>query len=150
MQRRGFLGVLRFTAVAAVAVVVMPWVRAEAQQASETPPILIGSLVGADLFAAYCAPCHGVAGRGDGPVGTALRVPPADLTGLARRNGGTYPPTLVEGRLTGTLGPRGSTAHGTTAMPIWGPIFQQLDQQDAVARVRIRNLVAFVGTLQVP
>ena len=35
---------------------------------------------GAKLFAANCAPCHGADGRGDGPVGKNLDIPPADLT----------------------------------------------------------------------
>ncbi len=114
-----------------------------------TPPILIDSLVGIDLFVAYCAPCHGRSGRGDGPVAAALKIPPANLSTLARRNGGRYSSALVEGRLAGTQGPSDSAAHGTTAMPIWGPIFQQLDQKDSVARVRVENLVRYVETVQV-
>ena len=35
---------------------------------------------GGDLFAANCAPCHGRAGRGDGPAGAGLVQLPADLT----------------------------------------------------------------------
>jgi mono/diheme cytochrome c family protein len=33
-----------------------------------TPPVLtIGSVTGKDTFDAYCAPCHGPRGAGDGP-----------------------------------------------------------------------------------
>jgi putative copper export protein/mono/diheme cytochrome c family protein len=35
---------------------------------------------GAAVFAANCARCHGVSGRGDGPSAASLAVPPADLT----------------------------------------------------------------------
>jgi mono/diheme cytochrome c family protein len=35
---------------------------------------------GRDLFAINCAPCHGRAGRGDGPAGAGLLQLPADLT----------------------------------------------------------------------
>ena len=35
---------------------------------------------GAKLFAPHCAACHGVEGRGDGPLAGSLPVPPADLT----------------------------------------------------------------------
>ena len=40
-----------------------------------------GSDRGAQLFAAYCAVCHGPAGKGDGPAAAALVPPPTDLTG---------------------------------------------------------------------
>jgi mono/diheme cytochrome c family protein len=32
------------------------------------------------LFLSNCAPCHGPAGKGDGPVGITLNPRPADLT----------------------------------------------------------------------
>ena len=38
---------------------------------------------GKKLFAANCASCHGVAGRGDGPAGAALSPKPADLAVMA-------------------------------------------------------------------
>lgn len=120
------------------------------QPRQSTPPILTDSLVGGDLFLAYCAPCHGRDGKGEGPVSPALRVPPADLTAIARRNGGAFPPELVEGRLSGERGPDDSVAHGSTAMPIWGPIFQQLDTSEIVARVRVENLVKYVESIQEP
>ena len=55
------------------------------------PPLVIRSLAGADLFAAYCATCHGKNGKGKGTVVPALKVAPPDLTLIARRNGGTFP-----------------------------------------------------------
>ena len=42
-------------------------------------------------FRAYCAQCHGLKGEGDGPVAGTLKVAPPDLTGMAQRNGGTFP-----------------------------------------------------------
>ena len=35
-----------------------------------------------------CAVCHGLEGRGDGPLGDVLMKRPADLTRLSRENGG--------------------------------------------------------------
>ena len=35
---------------------------------------------GKTYFAVFCVPCHGVSGRGDGPVAKKLPVPPMDLT----------------------------------------------------------------------
>ncbi|PYQ72618.1 MAG: hypothetical protein DMG04_16875 [Acidobacteria bacterium] len=36
---------------------------------------------GSKLYAAYCAPCHGPHGRGDGPVAREFAPPMGDLTG---------------------------------------------------------------------
>lgn len=56
-----------------------------AQTRSPQPPrvLTIDSLAGKDTFDAYCAPCHGRSGAGDGPVAPVLRMPPADLRTLA-------------------------------------------------------------------
>jgi mono/diheme cytochrome c family protein len=115
----------------------------------DTPVVLTGSLVGGDLFVSYCGSCHGKGGKGDGPAAGALTVPPADLTGLARRHKGTYPAALVRERLNGSTGPGGSTAHGSTDMPVWGAIFRQLDANASVAKVRVDNLVKHLETMQV-
>jgi mono/diheme cytochrome c family protein len=112
-------------------------------------PLAISSTRGQDLFAFYCAPCHGPGGKGDGPVAPALRTPAADLTTIARTNGGTFPAARVESQVTGT----GTTlilSHGTREMPVWGPIFQALDpNSDAMNRVRIANLIRHLESLQV-
>jgi mono/diheme cytochrome c family protein len=120
-----------------------------AQERARPPSLVIESMRGADLFAFYCASCHGAGGKGDGPVATSLRTPPADLTTIARRAGGTFPATRVESQITGT----GTTlilSHGTREMPVWGPVFQALDpNSDARTRIRITNLVSHVESLQV-
>ncbi len=46
---------------------------------------------GAKFYASNCASCHGALGRGDGPLASDLVSEPADLTLLARTNGGTFP-----------------------------------------------------------
>ena len=113
----------------------------------QTPPILIESLAGRDSFELYCAPCHGSSGQGNGPVGSALRTRPADLTSLARRNGGAFPRDTVRGFVTGTG--RTLAAHGTTEMPVWGPMFRAFES-DARAQERIANLVSHIDSIQVP
>ena len=50
---------------------------------------------GAQMFKEYCAVCHGPAGKGDGPVANALKVPPPDLTTLAQRHDGRFPDDYV-------------------------------------------------------
>jgi mono/diheme cytochrome c family protein len=112
-----------------------------------TPPLAPESLVGSESFDLYCASCHGRQGRGDGPTAAALRTRPADLTGLARNNRGTFPRERVLALLEGSSR---SAAHGTSDMPVWGPTLRALDASDARAAVRLRNLVAFVESIQAP
>ena len=43
------------------------------------PPTTASVQVGQRLYAERCASCHGPSGRGNGPLATGLRPPPADL-----------------------------------------------------------------------
>ena len=115
----------------------------------QTPSVLIESLAGRDNFERYCASCHGVDARGEGPVAPALRVAPADLTALARKNGGTFPRERVLAFISGT-GPAVVSAHGSADMPVWGPIFKALDPSDVRVRLRLDNVVRHVESLQAP
>lgn len=58
-----------------------------------------GSDEGAALFAANCAMCHGADARGRGELAAGIRAEsghwPADLTRIARRNGGQFPRAKV-------------------------------------------------------
>ena len=58
--------------------------------------------LGRDLFRVYCATCHGVDGRGAGPMASELRRLPPSLTSYAVRNGGVFPSerlrTIIDGR----------------------------------------------------
>ena len=103
---------------------------------------------GRDLYADTCATCHGRDGRGDGPVASALRVRPPDLTTIARRNGGSFRREQVEIFVTGDQ-VRLPSAHGSTDMPVWGPIFRALDVNDTKNKVRVANIVDYIGSIQV-
>jgi mono/diheme cytochrome c family protein len=113
------------------------------------PSLLIESLFGRDLYASYCAGCHGRDGKGDGPVARALNTPPTDLTTIARRNGGQFRASIVAATLNGTRPIEPSSAHGSSEMPIWGSIFRQLDAKETVANTRVDNLVKYVESIQV-
>ncbi len=76
------------------------------------------SLYGRDLFAFYCATCHGQDGKGNGAVAPALRTQPSDLTMVAQRNGGTFPTAQLESFVTGDRR-EPSPTHGTREMPVW-------------------------------
>ena len=110
-------------------------------------PLTIDSLTGRDTFEFYCAACHGRGGRGDGPLASSLKTPPSDLTVLSAKNGGTFPRERVAGTVRRTERP--ISAHSTGEMPVWGTIFDVLDQAPERTRVRIENVVAYLETLQV-
>src|SRR5688572_2329648 len=112
----------------------------------QTPRLTIESLTGRDSFDLYCASCHGAGGIGNGPVASALRTPPADLTTLALRNGGIFPRDRVAAFVEGSG--RTVPAHGSSDMPVWGAIFRGLETSAAATKVRLGNLVAYVESLQ--
>ena len=111
-----------------------------------SPTLANPSLVGADTYAFYCAPCHGKDGKGRGPVAEALKTLPADLTKLSARNGGTFPRDRVRAFV--TAGERAIPAHGSLEMPVWGPTFRALDPNDKVVNVRIFNVVGYLESIQ--
>lgn len=74
--------------------------------------------VGKTEYQSSCGSCHGIGGKGDGPVSKELKSPPADLTILTKNNNGVFPYDMVyqiiDGRNTSVA------SHGTREMPVWG------------------------------
>ncbi|MGY3583152.1 mono/diheme cytochrome c family protein [Bradyrhizobium sp. USDA 4341] len=119
--------------------------------------------VGKAEFQASCASCHGVDGKGKGPVAGQLKVPPADLTALAKNNNGVFPITAVYEAIDGR---RTISAHGTHEMPIWGerfnpvksvphtidPTYDALDPsrdlREVVVRTRILAVIDYLNRIQ--
>ena len=102
---------------------------------------------GETMYKQYCAACHGADGKGHGPAALMLKVPPADLTTLARRHDGKFPYDYVSGVL--RFGPGPTVLHGSADMPIWGPIFQYLDKNnERTVQHRIKNLCDYLASLQ--
>ena len=101
---------------------------------------------GKAMYDAYCASCHGIEGKGDGPAAPAMKNSVPDLTVLARSRGGQYPSFEVAEILRVT---RPLSSHGSADMPVWGPIFSKMSQQNnAEIQQRIRNLNEYVESLQ--
>ncbi len=101
---------------------------------------------GRQMYDAYCASCHGQGGKGNGPAAPALKNMPTDLTQLAAKNGGTYPAAHVAEVIKGDMM---MAAHGSKQMPVWGPVFLYLEQQDpAMAQLRVRNLTKYIEGMQ--
>jgi mono/diheme cytochrome c family protein len=98
---------------------------------------------GGEIYARYCASCHGATGHGDGPAASNLDPRPADLTrstlelaDLVRR---------IDGR-------HEVRAHGTSAMPAWGEVFdeQLVTEPKAreITRLRVQALAEHVRSLR--
>lgn len=77
------LGIVPALAMALVSVVVFyraPTVEQGAEIVNPIPPNADSVATGSALFQTNCVPCHGVTGKGDGPVGLTLSPRPADLS----------------------------------------------------------------------
>ena len=109
-----------------------------------------------------CAPCHGVDGKGRGPVAAGLTATPADLTVLAKKNNGVFPLSSVYDTIYGI---KTIIAHGTRDMPIWGyryaPALSEANgpkasdrftrpiyEPDAVLRTRMLAVVDYLNRIQ--
>jgi len=130
-------------------------------------PFVIGNvaaeekLIGADEFRTSCVSCHGVDGKGDGPMAKFLTPKPADLTVLAKNNNGQYPAMrtgqypffrvfqIIDGRTV-------VSGHGDRAMPVWGSRYK-MEQGDKYGgpmgsekaiRGRILELVYYIQQIQ--
>jgi mono/diheme cytochrome c family protein len=110
-----------------------------------TAPKMTASISGKDLYREYCAVCHGVTGRGDGPAAHALKTVPTNLTRLAQVNGGRFPEAAF---LASLRGERATLAHGSTEMPIWGSIFNKMSTSSELTQTRLHGLLNYVEEMQ--
>ena len=120
---------------------------------STEPARALGPAFGQREFESNCASCHGMSGRGGGPLVGFLAKSPPDLTQLAKANGGVFPIArayeVIEG---GAV-----AAHGTREMPVWGQDYRVqaatyfMDMPydpEFYVRTRILALVEYLCRLQ--
>ena len=118
---------------------------AQTKEVKKEPVKMTSAASGSEMFASYCAPCHGKDAKGDGPAASALKVPPANLTELAKKNNGKFPANHIATDLRSGV----SGAHGSTDMPVWGPLFSKVSSNDeAIVQMRISNLIRYLESLQ--
>ena len=144
--------VMKFISLAVILVVVSTLAVAQQAPAQTAPTVKhvpisnIPSNAGNEMFASYCAVCHGKDGKGNGPAASAMKTPPTDLTTLAQKNGGKYPAPHVAAVIRGQAM---TPSHGSQDMPVWGPLFSSISQgHDSQVQQRIANLVAYIEGLQ--
>ena len=107
--------------------------------------------VGAELYRAHCATCHGIQALGNGPMAPALLLGPPNLQDLTRNNDGTFPTTRVGMRIDGR---DPLVSHGSP-MPVYGDFFDGEDMatkaetgQPIMTSRPIVDLLAFLQSIQ--
>ncbi|HMK31591.1 MAG TPA: cytochrome c [Terriglobales bacterium] len=101
---------------------------------------------GKEMYEAYCASCHGIDGRGDGPAAPALKNPVPDLTLIRSHNRGQFPDAHIAEIIRGDIN---LPAHGSKDMPVWGRVLLAVsDHHPAEVQQRIANLVLYIESLQ--
>ena len=119
---------------------------------SEKDPI---EEIGKQEYVQSCAACHGVDGKGGGPVAEVLETKPPDLTTIRKRLGGEFPASWVYRFIDGRTE---VAAHGRRDMPVWGSRYRvealrqlplPLDTgADALVHGRILSLVFYLDYIQ--
>lgn len=117
-----------------------------AQRQDETTSSTRKPVEGAKIFQYYCAACHGADGRGHGPASVALKHPVPDLTLISQRSGGKFPYQRVKEIVGGEEA--GSPAHGDREMPIWGPIFHEVESDQDWGEVRLDAITKHIESIQ--
>ncbi len=99
-----------------------------------------------------CAPCHGMNGKGDGPLSPELKKAASDLTRLDKVSIFPILYGIIDGR-------RMVAFHGPREMPIWGDRYTQQafeltaglgtrEELESLTRARILALIGYIYTLQ--
>ena len=117
--------------------------------------------VGKTEYDSNCASCHGLTGKGDGPLSKKYLTKPTDLSTLAKRNGGVFPAQRVYEIIDGR---QEVEAHGPRVMPIWGQDYRAEapdifypnwgggpyihDLRGGIAHAKIISLVDYLYRLQ--
>jgi mono/diheme cytochrome c family protein len=106
---------------------------------------------GMQIYEHLCSSCHGVDGRGEGPVASLLTIVVPDLTRIAQRAGGEFPAEDVRRTIDGRWDRR---AHGARDMSVWGwQFYDSAAASDVQERARvdamITRLVDYLRSIQV-
>ena len=104
---------------------------------------------GPGMYRTYCAVCHGIRGKGDGPAAPAMKQKVSDLTVLSKKNSGKFPEEQVYASIAGDKDSK-IRAHGASDMPMWGYVFRRISKTpgDREAVVRLKTLTAYVKSIQ--
>lgn len=136
-------GVIRF--FAALTMIAAHLSYAETVQSQDTVTAVES---GYERFIDSCAFCHGVDAKGDGPAAGMLDRQPADLTQLAKDNGGRFPIIYAYDTIDGRSMLR---SHGPQGMPVWGSLWSKsvpAQYAEIYVRARILEIILFLDSIQ--
>lgn len=110
----------------------------------------LSAMSGLEMYESLCSSCHGVGGRGDGPVAPLVKIGVPDLTRIAQREGGEFPAADVHRTIDGRFE---HPAHGPRDMPVWGwQFYNSTTDNDARERAKvdamIDRLVEYLRSIQ--
>jgi mono/diheme cytochrome c family protein len=106
---------------------------------------------GSGLYTTYCASCHGPNAHGNGSIAIFLRVAPADLTQIAKRNKGVFDKERVYRIIDGRQPVKPHGRAEKSEMPVWGDAFGKsatTGGDEAVVNAKIRALVQYLESIQ--
>lgn len=117
----------------------------EQPKANKEMPAMTPEIAGQEMFRSYCATCHGLDGKGNGPTAPALKKQLPDLTLLSKKNGGKFPRNRVSSVIEGN---DFITEHGSRDMPIWGDAFRAANRDESMVKMKVNNLTLYVESIQ--
>jgi hypothetical protein len=113
---------------------------------------------GKRIYETHCAIYHGIDGKGGGPYKEFLKVAPADLTAVAKKNNGVFPVARIYKVIDGR---EAIVSHGQREMPIWGTELSirsrereyRMDaandaEEETYARNRILSVIDYLISIQ--
>ena len=124
-----------------IPVVLLPAAQKDKATSSER-----NTVAGAKIFQYHCAACHGADGQGHGPASVSLKHPVPDLTRISQRSGGKFPYQRVRAIIEGKE--PGMPAHGDREMPVWGPIFHEVEADQDWGEVRLDAITKHMESIQ--
>ncbi|HKJ75130.1 MAG TPA: cytochrome c [Alphaproteobacteria bacterium] len=126
---------------------------AQASSAAQTPQGQVSErtsawYAGRVEFMDHCAACHGMDGKGNGPVAALMTVTLPDLTKLSARHDGEFPFDYVAASIDGRKLPK---AHGSLKMPVWGKRYSE-GRNDRVGQTQVHahiyELMMYLSSIQ--
>ncbi len=114
-------------------VMLMTLLAASTLEALANPP---PAYEGRGLYVSYCQLCHGIGGKGDGPLAQAMKINPADLTTTVRSRSDTILMKIITGKGRQTIVGRDRHNLLSDAMPEWESIFSEAQLESLIAFLR--------------
>jgi cbb3-type cytochrome c oxidase subunit III len=104
-----------------------------AVEVSANPP---AAYEGRRLYVSYCQLCHGIDGKGDGPLARVMEISPADLSTTVRSRSDTILTKIITGEGRQTITGRDRHNLLSEAMPEWKDVFSESQVQALIAYLR--------------